>query len=136
MNVFDNVNAGTGGSNQQGAFKPMGNNASRMGLGGMSKGCMGLGCVALAVIVVLVGIVGWGISQYNGLVTQQQNVEKAWSQVESDYQRRADLIPNLVNTVKGYAKHEKETYEAVTTARASVGPVSYTHLTLPTICSV
>ena len=123
MNVFDNVNAGTGGSNQQGAFKPMGNNASRLGLGGMSKGCMGLGCVALALIVVLVGIVGWGISQYNGLVTQQQNVEKAWSQVESDYQRRADLIPTLVNTVKGYAKHEKETYEAVTTARASVGQV-------------
>jgi hypothetical protein len=101
MNVFDNVNAGTGGSNQQGAFKPMGNNASRLGLGGMSKGCMGLGCVALAVIVVLVGIVGWGISQYNGLVTQQQNVEKAWSQVESDYQRRADLIPNLVKHREG-----------------------------------
>ncbi len=124
MNAFDNVNGG-GAAPQQPPYMNGNSNNSRFNLGGMnvSKGCMGLGCVLIAIVVVLVGIVGWGISQYNGLVTQEQNVEKAWSQVESDYQRRADLIPNLVNTVKGYAKHEKETYEAVTNARASVGQV-------------
>ena len=124
MNAFDNVNGG-GAAPQQPPYMNGNSNNSRFNLGGMnvSKGCMGLGCVLIAIVVVLVGIVGWGISQYNGLVTQEQNVEKAWSQVESDYQRRADLIPNLVHTVKGYAKHEKETYEAVTNARASVGQV-------------
>lgn len=79
-------------------------------------GCAGLGCGVLVLIVIIV--VGWGISTYNGLVSDQENVEKAWSQVETDYQRRADLIPNLVQVVKGYAKHEKSTLEEVTRARA------------------
>ncbi len=57
---------------------------------------------------------------YNSLVEKQQSVEQAWAQVENQYQRRADLIPNLVNTVKGYAAHESSTLEAVTNARAGL----------------
>ncbi len=71
----------------------------------------------LIFIVIAVLLVLWGISKYNGLVTLKQGVEKAWSNVETQYQRRADLIPNLVNTVKGYAAHESETFQAVTEAR-------------------
>ncbi len=56
---------------------------------------------------------------YNNTITYQENAKTSWSKVESAYQRRADLIPNLVNTVKGYAKHEKETLEAVIKARAT-----------------
>ncbi len=57
---------------------------------------------------------------YNSLVEKQQNVDQAWAQVENQYQRRADLIPNLVNTVKGYAEHESKTLETVTNARAGL----------------
>jgi LemA protein len=80
----------------------------------MSKGLMaGLGCLAIIVIaVVILGFSAWGT--YNGLVTEQQNVEAKWAQVENVYQRRSDLIPNLVATVKGYAAHESETLQAVT----------------------
>ena len=71
--------------------------------------------IALGVLV-LAAI--WGFSTYNGLVTKDEAVATAWSNVETQYQRRADLIPNLVNTVKGYAAHEKETLEAVMAARS------------------
>ena len=79
------------------------------------------GCLAVVAIVVIVGLMlgSWGIKTYNGLVDQQESVKTAWAQVENVYQRRADLIPNLVNTVKGYAAHEKETLEAVINARAN-----------------
>ena len=66
------------------------------------------------VAVVLV----WGVSTYNGLVSKDEQVASAWANVETVYQRRADLIPNLVNTVKGYAAHESETLTQVTEARA------------------
>ena len=71
--------------------------------------------IALAVVAVLVV---WGYSIYNGLVEKEEAVHSAWSNVETQYQRRADLIPNLVNTVKGYAAHEKETLDSVVEARS------------------
>src|SRR4051794_23292112 len=66
----------------------------------------------------------WFISTNNILVSLNENVNSKWSQVENVYQRRADLIPNLVNTVKGYAKHEASVLEEVTKARAQVGQVT------------
>ena len=71
------------------------------------------------IIIAVVAIVAiWGVTSYNGLVKMDESVNTAWSNVENQYQRRADLIPNLVNTVKGYASHEKETLEAVLAARS------------------
>ncbi|WP_106827863.1 LemA family protein [Parabacteroides pacaensis] len=71
--------------------------------------------IILAIVVVLIL---WGQSTYNNMVTKEEGVKTAWSQVENQYQRRMDLIPNLVNTVKGYATHEKSTLEGVVNARA------------------
>lgn len=73
--------------------------------------------------IVLGLLVLMGFSSYNGLVSNEEAVSKAWGNVESDYQRRADLIPNLVNTVKGYANFEKETLTKVMEARASATQV-------------
>jgi LemA protein len=79
-----------------------------------------LGCAGLLVVgLVIIGLMFW--SANNSLVTKQQAVEAQWAQVENVYQRRADLIPNLVATVQGAAAFEKSTLEAVTAARASVG---------------
>ncbi len=64
------------------------------------------------------------IGKYNAMVTLEEGVDAAWSQVENVYQRRADLIPNLVATVKGYAEHEKETFTAVTEARSKVNNIN------------
>ena len=72
--------------------------------------------IILIAVIAIVAI--WGVSAYNGLVKMDESVNTAWSNVENQYQRRADLIPNLVNTVKGYAAHEKETFEAVVSARS------------------
>ncbi|WP_279149175.1 LemA family protein [Segatella bryantii] len=78
----------------------------------------------LIIILAVVAVFAiWAISTYNSLVGEQQKVEEAWAQVENVYQRRADLIPNLVETVKGYAKHEKETLEGVIQARANATSV-------------
>jgi LemA protein len=90
----------------------------------MKKGwIIGLGILGVIVLFVLI-IGGWLVSSYNNLVTLNETVEQAWSQVENQYQRRADLIPNLVNTVKGYANFEKEVLTDVTKARASVGALT------------
>jgi LemA protein len=92
----------------------------------MTKGTItGLGCLAIIIIVVFImGFSAWGT--YNGLVASQQTVESKWAQVENVYQRRADLIPNLVATVKGYAAHESETLQAVTASRSQVGSMRVT----------
>ena len=86
----------------------------------MKKGCIGL--IVLGVIAL--ALFGWVKNGYNELVKQQEGVETAWANVESQYQRRADLIPNLVETVKGYAKHESETFENVINARANATKVT------------
>jgi LemA protein len=88
----------------------------------MKKGCL----IALIVAVVVILIVGIGMysyikNTYNNMVILEENVTQKWAQVENVYQRRADLIPNLVEVVKGYAGHERETLEAVVNARSKVG---------------
>ncbi len=83
------------------------------------------GLVALIVIAVIaLGLYGWVKSNYNGMIQGEEGVKAAWSQVENVYQRRADLIPNLVATVKGYAEHESSTLEAVVNARAKATQVT------------
>jgi len=72
----------------------------------------------IILVAVIAALAMWAISAYNGMVKMDESVSTAWSNVENQYQRRADLIPNLVNTVKGYAAHEKETLEAVMAARS------------------
>ena len=78
----------------------------------------------IIILVVAVVAIIWGVTSYNGLVKMDEGVGTAWSNVENQYQRRADLIPNLVNTVKGYASHEKETLDAVVSARARATQVT------------
>ena len=72
----------------------------------------------ISLMFAVLAITSLSSCNYNSLVEKQQNVEQTWAQVENQYQRRADLIPNLVNTVKGYSEHESSTLEAVTNARA------------------
>ena len=86
----------------------------------MKKGVI----ILIVVAVVVLGIFMWVKSTYNGLVTKQESVESAWSQVENVYQRRADLVPNLVATVKGYDAHEKETLEGGVNARSKATQMS------------
>lgn len=81
--------------------------------------------IALIVIgVILLIAVGSGISGYNGLVEQEETVSESWGNLQAQYQRRADLVPNLVNTVKGYAAHEQSTLENVVNARAKATQIT------------
>ncbi|MHB8904776.1 MAG: LemA family protein [Melioribacteraceae bacterium] len=92
----------------------------------MSKGLkIGLG-IAGGIVIIIFLIVSWATGKYNSFVGLNESVKSAWSQVENVYQRRADLVPNLVATVKGVANFEKETYTAVTEARAKVGQIKLT----------
>ena len=84
-----------------------------------------LGCLGVLVLAaVVLAFMAWGT--YNGLVTLDQDVNAKWAQVQNVYQRRADLVPNLVATVKGYAAHEREVLETVTASRAQAGSVQAT----------
>jgi LemA protein len=81
------------------------------------------------IVIIVIGVVVIGLytmfkGTYNNMVTKSEGVDAQWSQVENVYQRRADLIPNLVNTVKGYASHEKETLQGVVEARAKATSVN------------
>ena len=94
-----------------------------------------LGCVALIIVILFLAVIAGalsGIGIYNSLVTSSQGVDKQWAQVQNVYQRRADLIPNLVSTVQGAANFEKSTLVEVTQARASVGQVKIDPNTAPT----
>lgn len=84
-----------------------------------------LAVIAAPILIVLI-IVSWGVGAYNSLVGLDEGVSQGWSQVENQYQRRLDLIPNLVETVKGYAAHEREVFEEVAEARSSVGKIQVT----------
>lgn len=82
--------------------------------------------VGIVILVVLLGIGGWAVGINNQLVREEQNVSATWAQVQNQYQRRADLIPNLVETVKGFAAQERGVLEAVTQARARATGVQLT----------
>ncbi|MCM1532290.1 MAG: LemA family protein [Bacteroides sp.] len=79
--------------------------------------------VALLIVAVVIVVVSWCVSLYNGLVRKDEAVQAAWSQVENVYQRRMDLIPNLVNTVKGSADFERSTLQDVVEARSAASQV-------------
>jgi len=80
--------------------------------------------ILLVVIALVVILSSWGVSVFNGMVNKDEAVKASWSNVENQYQRRADLIPNLVATVKGYATHESETLEGVVAARAKATQIT------------
>lgn len=86
----------------------------------MKKGTLA-GIIILAVIAL---ICIWGFGKYNTLVEKEENVETAWAQVENQYQRRMDLVPQLVGVVKGYAQHESNTLEAVIEARSKATSIT------------
>ncbi len=88
----------------------------------MGKGLIGCG----AIIVLVAGLVMWGVGVHNELVSLDENVNTGWAQVENAYQRRADLIPNLVKTVEGAADFERETLTAVIEARSRATQVQIT----------
>ena len=88
----------------------------------MSRGLLAL----LVVAVVAVVLIGWAVGVNNQLVRLEQDVNETWAQVQNVYQRRADLVPNLVETVRGFAKQEREVLESVTRARASATAVQLT----------
>ena len=89
----------------------------------MKKGLLiGLGIFAIVVMIIGFSIMG----TYNDMVAKDQEVNQQWAQVENVYQRRADLIPNLVATVKGYASHEREVLESITASRAQIGSLRIT----------
>lgn len=89
----------------------------------MKKAALGIGCLGIVVSLILVALLAVG--PYNRLVGLQEGVDAGWSQVENVYQRRADLIPNLVETVKGAADFERDTFTEVTEARSRVGQVNF-----------
>jgi len=92
----------------------------------MSKTTIIVLAVLGVVVLFAIGIIAWGTGIYNSLVSLDEGTKQAWGQVQNQYQRRSDLIPNLVETVKGYATHESSVFEEVATARSSVGKLQVT----------
>ncbi len=90
----------------------------------MKKGCLIWIIVGVFLALIILGLVSWGTRVYNQMVTLQEGVTSQWGNVETQYQRRADLIPNFVNTVKGAANFEQETLTRVIEARAKATQVS------------
>src|SRR5674476_413375 len=90
----------------------------------MKKGCLVWIIVGVIVALVVLGVISWGTKIYNQMVTLQEGVTSQWGNVETQYQRRADLIPNFVNTVKGAATFEQETLTKVIEARAKATQVT------------
>ena len=90
----------------------------------MKKGCLIAIIIVGFLALVVFGIVSWGTKVYNGMVTMQESVTSQWGNVETAYQRRADLIPNFVNTVKGAANFEQTTLTQVIEARAKATSVT------------
>jgi LemA protein len=90
----------------------------------MKKGCLVWLILGAFLVLVVLGIISWGTKVYNQMVTQQEAVTSQWGNVETQYQRRADLIPNFVNTVKGAANFEQETLTKVIEARAKATQVT------------
>lgn len=89
-----------------------------------NKGCFGIGATGLIIIGLLAVLGFWGMGSYNGLVQENNEVLKRWSNVETVYQKRANLIPNLQNTVKSYAKYESETLTNVIEARSKATQIT------------
>jgi len=83
----------------------------------MNNGVKTLLIILAVIVVVAIGAVMWGVGQYNHAVSMDEQVKSQWAQVENQLKRRYDLIPNLVETVKGYAKHERELFENIANAR-------------------
>ena len=92
----------------------------------MKKNTIILLSVLGGIVLIAILLVGWVTGIYNSLVKTDEGVNQAWAQVQNQYQRRVDLIPNLVEVVKGYATHEREVFEKVAEARASVGKLQVT----------
>lgn len=92
----------------------------------MKKGTIILLSVLGGIVIIGLMLFGWVTGMYNSLVKSDEGINQAWAQVQNQYQRRVDLIPNLVEVVKGYATHEKEVFENVAAARASVGKIQVT----------
>ncbi|MDI6767716.1 MAG: LemA family protein [Bacteroidota bacterium] len=92
----------------------------------MKKNTIILLSVLGGIVLIAILLVGWVTGIYNSLVKSDEGINQAWAQVQNQYQRRLDLIPNLVEVVNGYAKHEREVFENVAEARASVGKLVVT----------
>jgi LemA protein len=83
----------------------------------MNKGLKFLLIVLAILLLIVIGTIGWSIGQYNKVISMDERIKAQWAQVENQLKRRYDLIPNLVETVKGYAKHERELFEKIAEAR-------------------
>jgi len=89
-----------------------------------NKGCLSAGTIGIALLIIVAVLFFWGKSGYNNFVTKEQNVNTKWSNVETVYQKRANLIPNLERTVKAYSKFEQETLTKVIEARSKASSVN------------